>query len=503
MSGISTEAKVGLLVLLGIIILAFLTFRAGNYEFDQRNGYSLKVIFRSVAGLDQKARVKVRGVDSGYVEEISLLPDGAQLVLRIKQGADIRKNAIARIQSMGLMGEKYIEIEPGTEKFPLLKDGDWIAIGLDGRDIDQLAEQIGVLADELMAITHSIKMVIATQDGQARITRIMENIENLTSGMSNMVMQNQVQINTLVRNLSDFSEELNQLVSQNKGRVASIVTDLDSFSCTLAKEGKKVVQDLGDVTETLKSLMDPNVEDMGSTFERLPSITQKLDLTLAQLYKITERINKGEGTVGKLLTDDKVYEEISGTLGDLHTTLRKAESFSLHLGFKSEYMTEYKKSKSYFSLKFQPRPSKYYMLEFVDDFNDYRSSKRTVIDQHGVVTSVEEEFEDRLLVNLLMAHKLGLFFLKGGLIESKGGVGIDFYPLADNLCLGVEGWDLDLSKPHLKLFASLILKRHFSINLGWDDAANSDTQSFFAGAGFTFEDSDLKYLLTKIPLPGL
>jgi len=89
-----------------------------------------------------------------------------------------------------------------------------------------------------------------------------------------------------------------------------------------------------------------------------------------------------------------------------------------------------------------------------------------------------------------------------GLMESTGGAGIEYHPFGDNLWFGVEGWDFGEPKPHLKLFAQTIIKRHFIINLGWDDFGNSDTRSFFAGAGFTFEDNDLKYLLSKLPLPG-
>ncbi|MBN2372791.1 MCE family protein [bacterium] len=502
MKGISTEAKVGLLVLLAIFILAFLTLRAGNYEFNKKNGYRLTVVFDSVAGLDQKARVKVSGVDAGYVEEISLVDDGARLTLRIKEGINIRKNAQARILSLGLMGEKYIEIEPGTEEFPLLRNGETISTGLAGKSLDQLGEQIGALADDLMAITKSIKAVIATQEGQARLTQIMENMEHLTTGMSNIVIENQKEINRIVKNLADFSGELNKLMVQNKGHVSNIVSDLNVFSSDLALQGKKMMQDMGDVTESLKSLVDPNNKDIGSTFKRLAGVTEKLDLTLKEVHEIAERMNKGEGTIGKLLTDEKVYNEISGTLEGLNTTLSKADAFSLHLGFRSEYLTEYEKSKSYFSLKIQPRENKYYMLEFVDGFKERVSSTRRVF-QDGTVVSVEEETQDKLLFSLLMAYKLGPFFLKGGLMESEGGAGIDYYPFGENFCLGVEGWDFDQTKPHLKIFSKLIFKRYFHVNIGWDDAINSDAQSFFAGAGFAFEDKDLKYILTKLPLPGL
>jgi phospholipid/cholesterol/gamma-HCH transport system substrate-binding protein len=132
------------------------------------------------------------------------------------------------------------------------------------------------------------------------------------------------------------------------------------------------------------------------------------------------------------------------------------------------------------------------------------TSTRTIYDGSGEKIGEEiETDEDSLLFNLLMAKQFGPFFLRGGLIESTGGLGIDYCPFGEKFYLGVEGWDLDESRPHLKLFANLKLKKHIIINMGWDDATNSDTQSFFAGAGFTFEDEDLKYLLSKLPLPGL
>ena len=115
MKGISTEAKVGLLVLLSMFILAFLTFRVGKYSFNQEDGYQLKVKFNSIAGLDLKARVKVSGVDAGYVKNVVLIRGYPELTLWINEGIEIRENAIAWVRSLGLMGEKYVEIEPGSE----------------------------------------------------------------------------------------------------------------------------------------------------------------------------------------------------------------------------------------------------------------------------------------------------------------------------------------------------------------------------------------------------
>jgi len=140
--GISTEAKVGLLVLLSMFILAFLTFRSGKMTFDKGKGYQLKVKFNSVAGLDPKARVKVSGVDAGYVREINLVHGYPELTLWIGPDIEIREDAVAWVRSLGMMGEKYVEIEPGSLSYPLLKDGDNISRGLVAKDVDDIRGDI-------------------------------------------------------------------------------------------------------------------------------------------------------------------------------------------------------------------------------------------------------------------------------------------------------------------------------------------------------------------------
>ncbi|MGA1796397.1 MAG: MlaD family protein [bacterium] len=502
MIGISTEAKVGLVVLLSLFVLAFLTFRAGRYTFNQGEGYHLKVSFSTVAGLDPKARVKVSGVDAGYIKEIALVDERPELTLWIREGIRIRENAIARIRSLGLMGEKYVEIDPGIEPLPLLGDGDRISRGYVTKDVDEMSEYLGTLAEQLIDIAAAMKAVVGTQEGQARLIKIMENMEGMTTGMNNVVAQNQQEVNRLVRNLADFTEELNGLLQNNSDRIAGIIHDFGSFSSDLAEHGPGMMRDIADATDALKGLMDPNGYGVGATLKGFADASRRLDFTLKQISEISERVNRGEGTIGKLVTDDKVYEDLSGTLGGLNAMVGKAESFSLHLGFRSEYLTEYDQSKSYFSLKFQPREGKYYLLELVDDFDEHVTTTRRVMDPNGTVTLIEEETEDKLLFNILMAKQFGPLLFKGGLMESTGGAGIEYHPFGENLWFGVEGWDFGETKPHLKLFAQTIIKRHFIINVGWDDFGNSDTRSFFAGAGFTFEDEDLKYLLGKLPLPG-
>ena len=113
MKGLTTEAKVGSAVLLGLVILAYMTVKVGGFSFFRENGYRLYVVFNTASGLDKKAPVQISGVEVGRVEEIKLAEEGARLTLRIQPGVKIKRGGYASVRSSGLLGDKFVEIVPG------------------------------------------------------------------------------------------------------------------------------------------------------------------------------------------------------------------------------------------------------------------------------------------------------------------------------------------------------------------------------------------------------
>ncbi len=79
---LSAEAKVGLLVLVGSVILLWMTFAVGKYEFGEKKGYTVQAVFDSVAGLDAKAAVRMAGVKIGTVEKVELEDSRAKVTLQ-------------------------------------------------------------------------------------------------------------------------------------------------------------------------------------------------------------------------------------------------------------------------------------------------------------------------------------------------------------------------------------------------------------------------------------
>ena len=123
----SLELGVGVFVLLGIICVGYLTIRLGEVEVLRDNYYYLNARFTSVTGLKVGAQVEIAGVQVGQVEEVALDPKEfvALVRLKIKETIQLSEDAIASVQTAGLLGDKYIQLSQGGSD-QMLKPGDRI-----------------------------------------------------------------------------------------------------------------------------------------------------------------------------------------------------------------------------------------------------------------------------------------------------------------------------------------------------------------------------------------
>jgi phospholipid/cholesterol/gamma-HCH transport system substrate-binding protein len=108
------ELGVGLFLLIGIVCLAYLSFRLGKVQFWGGSDYRLHAIFSTVGGLNTDADVSMAGVKIGHVEDIRLKNGKASVTLSIHRDIQLEEDVIASIKTMGIIGDKYISISPGA-----------------------------------------------------------------------------------------------------------------------------------------------------------------------------------------------------------------------------------------------------------------------------------------------------------------------------------------------------------------------------------------------------
>lgn len=141
MNRYAKETAVGFFVLIGIACLAYLTIRLGKMEVVGGSGYTVNASFNAVNGLKTGAGIEISGVNAGRVSGIELeQKDGysrAKVQLRLKDGIKITEYAIASVKTSGLIGDKYISIDPGGAD-KILADGDEINDTESAVDIESL-----------------------------------------------------------------------------------------------------------------------------------------------------------------------------------------------------------------------------------------------------------------------------------------------------------------------------------------------------------------------------
>lgn len=472
---LNPEARVGIFVLIGIILLVYMSLRVGGMQFGREEGYELFIKFDSAAGLDKDASVRVAGVEIGRIKDIALQNNKAKVTLRIKPDVKIGKDFTAVLKTKGLLGERYIELVPGSPNAPSLEHGGELTRITTYTDIDKLIGVLGDAAADIKKATESIGNVLGGSEGQASLKNIITNIE-------------------------EIAERLNKIVTTNDEKFGRIVSNLEVFSDDLKGRGPDILKGLKEVADNLNQVIAENKDTLKDGFGNLKSATQKLgetmntmnriaknaepkiDESVNSINNIVKKIDKGEGTFGKLINDTSVHDNLNKTLTGINSYLGKMGSFKTFLGYRSEYLFDVSDTKNYISLKLQPKADKYYLIEAVED---PRGKSRT-------------ELKDSLNLSVQIAKRFKDLTLRGGLIESTGGFAMDYYMFKDRLRFTFEAFDFDKNRnPHLKTSLTLNLNKYIFVTGGYDDFVSKVKLSTpFLGIGLYFEDEDIKYLLS-------
>jgi len=493
MFSISSEAKVGLFVLVGFLILGYMSVQVGKGGLSLKKGYSVDVVFDSAAGLGRDASVQIAGVEVGRVESIKLKDGKALVALRITPDVKLEKDVTATIKTHGVLGDKYVEIIPGSKGQAFLEQGGHISLTERHADIDKLLNQVGLIADDIKVLTGSLSKVLAGKKGEQSISDIIENTRQLTYNINVLIKSNEESLRAALENTRDLTGNLNKVVTKNDNKISDLLDSLKGAS----QEMQKTFANLSDISEGMK-------KGDGTVGKLLNDSTtvDRLNKTLASLQEVTDKINQGKGTIGKLVNEEETVKNLNESLAGINRYVNKAEQFRTFLSYRGEYLVDTSNMKSYLDVKIQPTSDKFYILGLTSDPRGKRTIKDRAI-AGGAPIREEKWDKNGLLFNAQIGKRFKDVVLKGGIFESTGGFGIDYMAMNDNLRLSFEAFDFaEDRRAHFKTAAEYRFFKHLYLSAGWDDfASDQGDSSPFTGLSIRFEDDDLKYLLTSTPIP--
>jgi len=482
MKELSTELKVGAFALIVMAVLTFMTFKVGGLDWAKKKGYAVHIVFRSTAGLDEKTRVKIAGVDAGIVESIGLNEGRARVTLRIDPGVRIYRNAQASIRSAGLLGDKYLDIRIGSAEAGQLKDGDTITDVMEVADMDDLARNLINVSQSFTRLTESLNDVLGGDEAKKSLSETIVNLREVSSTLNRTITLNDQKLRTVLDNIGTLTASLNVIVDRNKDPFTASITNMKDFSSSLKNTGPELIENLNKASRDLKAILEENRPGIRSTVDSLD--------------KIALQVEKGEGTLGKLVKDDQLYDSVNKTAAGLNKTLSAVERFRAYITFQAEYLTREKDGKGSFDVTLRPASDNFYVLGVVGGTPRTSTVTETTKTPPGKTTR-EEELSNKLRFNAQFGKRFDNAAIRLGLFENTFGAGGDYFFNNDKGKITVDVWDVQKNEEnaktvHVKAGASYFLFKNLFLSAGGDNLLSKRFRGAYVGMGVRFDEENFK-----------
>jgi len=496
MRSLSLELKVGLFAIVVIVILSFMTFKVGGFELFKKKGYTVYVTFRNVMGIDKRTKVKVAGVDAGIIDDIVLEDGKARLRIKMYEGIKLYSDASAYIKTTGLIGDRFLEIRPGST-MPLMSDGGTIARSVDITDIDELIRKTNEVFADIGGLSRSLNEALGSEESKDALKESIINLKEVTRSMNTAIAYNDKRLRKVLDNISELTASLTDVVKTNREPFTTTMSNLKEVTGNLRSDTPSLIRNLNRATDDLRAMVEENRPMLKSTVENLD--------------KISTRIEKGEGTIGKLVNDEKLYDSVNKAVDGVNKTIGAIDRFRTFITFQGEYLSKPKDGKGYFYVSLQPKPDKYYILGIVGD--PIGKVTTTDITRNGVLEKEERtekkiEFTAQFGKRFTQSKVFKDTVLRAGLVENTFGFGADQFLMNDKLKITADAWDFNRDEdgarsPHVKVGADYFVFRNIFVSGGVDNLLNKKRRGAYVGSGIRFEDEDFKYLFGNMPrIPG-
>ena len=486
--GFSREAKVGLFTVVVAAIGFWATFYIGKLDVSLRGGATHQAVLKSAHQLGVDSQVEVAGVPVGRITKVDIVRGGRAALITFRMtdpDIEIYRDARISVITSGFLGDRYVELFPGTE-------------------------DAGPLPEEEPIVDTTVP--IALEEMMAHMTPLIENAVALIEDMRTLLDREEIRegIPETIDSLRHTALSLELVLADYEKYISKFIRNAAETANYLSVKVPKLLDDIGDKFDTsggaFESLASTVTDSVGS-FKKL---SRTFEQTANHLEQILADINKGEGTVGALLKDEETAGEIKEVVSSLNQTLSKVNRLRTTVNYLGSYESDFSDGDGWrhrAEIHVQPSYDHYYAVGIIDRSEDVTSRRTLTVDQTdaaGTTTSytrtIREEKSD-LLFNAQIAKRFYDLTLRGGIIESEGGVGMDYAMFDDRLWLSSEAFDFARNgdRPRVRTWAELRLFKHLRIAVGAEDLAGRAGPRAMFGAGITFSDEDLKFLFGALP----
>ncbi|WP_394850280.1 MlaD family protein [Pendulispora brunnea] len=323
----SIEVKVGVLILVSLGILAAFILVMGGLSFERT--YPLYVDFDNPGGLQAGAAVRIAGVKVGSVDELRFMGGTidketgrrvlvrAKLKVQVKVKDTIHEDADFYVTTQGVLGEQFLQIEPGTPTRPILREGA-VVKGIDPPRLDLFLAKAYELLDTA---------VTGIRNNRELLGDIAVNTLGVLKGLNMAISDNRERVNRTMENLEKLSAEANALTQDahktiNDPKIRRTIDNIDKLSADLQRDSGPMLKDareaLGNINRASATVGAPEEQaKLKKTLNDVAELASRANAAAADAQAIVAHVKKGQGTVGALMMDEEVYDDVQEMVRDL------------------------------------------------------------------------------------------------------------------------------------------------------------------------------------------
>ncbi len=532
MSGASTSLRVGAVVLLGAASLAVVAGLVGHRKFADDQTYAVTAVFDDATGLGPKSRIQIAGLEVGEVERIELTPDAkARAVLRLRKDIVLHDDARVTKRASSLLGDHLLDLFPGSVAKPVLPPGAEVRRVTRQPGVEEVFEALSEVTRDIGEVTRGLKGMLV-DEGDGGVRDMVRHMNEVVAGLDRTLASSGGRLDRILGNVEAVSSDVRRL-SDGQGRnVTEILDNVRRFT----EQANRVMATLDHVVGSGEGDLKDSVASVRATLNELQrTLTGAQEMILAAKGAVSDvrgvvaRVDRGEGTIGKLVRDDGIAVKLDRTLGDVNQLIAPVARMQTQVNLREELHwtpgllgggQSGLKGKTVAQLRIAPRPDKYYGLEVASDPRG-RVSRQTVVTTRNPpgASEVAEQVTQTAVttsdyrVSAFLAKSYGPATLRVGVLESTGGGGVDLQGWGDRLRLSVDAFDWAnpvATHPRLRASANARFTDHLYVGLGIDDALNDQAfaqgrfvagRTFFGTGGLFFTDDDLKSIMAVVGMP--
>jgi phospholipid/cholesterol/gamma-HCH transport system substrate-binding protein len=455
------EVKVGLLTIVAVISLGIVSLKLTQNQSGFGSHVEYKAYLSDASGIFPRTAIKVAGINSGRIKSIQLHERKALITFEIIESIKVSKGAKLQIKSVGFLGDKFIDLKPGPMQAERLPSGSLIEAN-SGGGLEDLAKDASSIMSDVKEIVTSLKESIKGDERENKIKEIVDNIKQ-------------------------FSEDAKKITGSLKKATTGEDSDLSRILANIEKTSEQLAFE----TDRFEK------GSFADKLQKIGPILDKADKAVGDLKVMTTDLKAGKGTLGRLLRDDEVVDQVSETLSSVNRLVNRINNLEADIALFTGFNTD-NGNHTQFDVDIFPAPERFFRLGFAkNDFGPDAGVETSTTTDGGTPVIKRVVEKDKIKFNLMIGRMIQRFGIRAGLIESTGGVGLDYHfpDYGSRFSLEVFDYREDIG-PNVRMIFELRMWNVFYARLAGEDlVSKANEQTATISVGLRFTDQDLSSFL--------